>query len=145
VVTLAEREESLVALVFEPVAGEEPAVADILLGPSGNDAGMTFLRLFLTGGPPRGVWTFNAPRDPEGKIQASDWTIAPRPLAVPVVLVKFGDKIMARRLDESSSWVTVATETSGAKNLRLEVIGTGALWAIWIDPAIGIQYRPVRL
>jgi hypothetical protein len=140
-VVLTERALPLAALAMEPVAGKERGTVDALFGPTGDDARLTYLRLPLDGKPAVGEWTLTAPKDPEGKMSPSDWTITPGLKGVPVVLARFGDRLMIHRLSEGSQWGTLAENAAQARHLRLEVLRIGALWAIWDDPAYGIQYR----
>jgi hypothetical protein len=68
------------------------------------------------------------------------WAISPTPLPKPVVLAKFGDRLLAWRLSADASWFVLAEGASQAEHLHLEVIGD-TVWAIWADPVIGIQYK----
>jgi hypothetical protein len=143
-ILLVERSEPLAALALYPVADASPGIVDVLLGPVGEKGQMTFLRLPIDGGAPVAEWTFVVPEDPEKK-QPSAWAIAPQPVSNPIVLTKIGDRLMVRRADSESEWSILAENASQAEYLRLEAIGNQVAWAIWFDPAMGIQYKRIEL
>jgi hypothetical protein len=143
-VTLAERAEPLAALALEPVAGDESNVVDVLFGPVGEERRMTFLRLPLDGGEPVNEWTLHAPLDEEGQAQLSQWAITPQSVPVPMVMMKFGNRLMARAVADGAEWIMVADDAADAEYIHLEVLGDGRVWAVWADPRIGLRYLAIR-
>lgn len=141
-VVLAERSEPLAALAVYPIAGAAPGVVDALFGPVGEKAQMTFLRIPLDGGAPIAEWSFAVPNDLNKK-RPTAWAIASKPLPDPIVLAKVGDRLMVRRAADGSEWSTLGMNALAVEHLQLEVIGDQAVWAIWADPAAGIQYKMI--
>ena len=134
----------LSALTLDPIATVAGGVVDLLFGPTGEKAEMTFLRVPLTGGAPVVSWTFSAYDHPSSKRLPSAWTMASGHTPDPTVLVKLGDKLMFRqRSGNPVSWSDLAEHASLAEYLRLETVGH-QLWAIWADPSAGIQFKIVR-
>jgi hypothetical protein len=140
-VVLTERKEPLVALGLYPIAGTEPGVVDALFGPAGDPPQMIFLRLPLDGALPIVEFPLSIPLDVNNQ-PPMNWALTPMPMSEPVVLAKFGYRLLAWRLSADSRWFVLAEGASQADHLQLEVIGD-TVWAIWADPAIGIQYKAI--
>jgi hypothetical protein len=140
-VVLIERKEPLVNLGLYPVAGAEPGVVDALFGPAGDPPQMLFLRLPLDGGTPIAEFPLSIPLDAK-KQPPSNWALTPTPMSEPVVIAKFGRRLLAWRPSADARWFDLAMGASQADHLHLEVIGD-TVWAIWADVAKGIQYKVV--
>ena len=139
---LAARQEPLVALAMYPVATDQPGVVDALFGPGGNPSRMTFLRLPLAGGKPILEQSFPVQAGP-GIPSPTGWALSPEPQAMPTVLAKVGEEIVAWALaDGKVRRMVLADESARATHLRLEMVGE-ELWAIWADPASGLRHRKV--
>jgi len=139
--TLVERSEPLVALAMYPIVQDKPGVVDCLFGPEGGPPAMTFVRLPLDGGRPLLEYPFSVPTDVKRR-PPTEWALSPTPLSEPVVLAKFGDQLLARRLSAGNQFFVLADGASQATHLRLEVV-SDEVWAIWADPTTGIQYKKV--
>jgi hypothetical protein len=140
-VFLIERKEPLVALGLYLVAGAEPGVVDALFGPAGDPPQMIFLRLPMNGGPPIMEFSLSIPLD-VNKQPPSNWALTPTPMSEPVVIAKFGRRLLAWRPSADPRWFVLAMGASQADHLHLELIGD-TVWAIWADAAKGIQYKVV--
>jgi hypothetical protein len=139
---LITRPGPLAALSLHPIREEGTGTVDALFGPAGEPAAMTFLRLPLEGGDPVATWTFTVSGEGEPKRNPGAWTLAPQPLAGPAVVVKAEGQLLCRRVAGAANWSVLAEHAAQAEHLRLEVIG-GRVWAIWVDPAQGIQYKMI--
>jgi hypothetical protein len=137
---LNERAEPVAAFAFNPLAGTAASVVDVLLGATGTNGQMTFLRLPLGGGAPLNEWKFKA--DQNGQ-RPTAWALAPTPQPSPVVLAKLGDKLLVCRA-ASGAWQTLAEKAAQAAPLRLEVVG-GQVWAVWAEPSTGLNFKRVEL
>lgn len=140
-VVLIERKEPLVALGLYLVAGAEPGVVDALFGPAGDPPQMIFLRLLLKSGVPIMELPLSITLDTD-KRPPELWAIPPTPLPEPVVLAKFGRRLLAWLPSADPRWFVLAMGASQADHLHLELIGD-TVWAIWADAAKGIQYKVV--
>ena len=71
------------------------------------------------------------------------YALAPVPLPDPPVLAKVGDKVVLRTAG-GTEWATLAEGAPKAEHLRLEVLRSGAVWAVWADPDRGLQFKAVQ-
>lgn len=139
---MVERPGRLLALSAAPFGGSGPGTADALFAPGEKQDQLALLRLGFNGGPPANSWNMPVPLD-AGKHPATAWAIAPAPEPNPGVLAKAGDELMFTRASGSHAWSALMPNSAQADYLRLEVV-ENVLWAIWSDPANGIQYKFIQ-
>jgi hypothetical protein len=138
---LGRRDAPVAALSLDPVAGPEPSVVDVLLGPAGKEAQMTLLRIPLAGGEPVGEWTFPAPRGPEGELPSA-WRLPDRTFPRQMALAWSTGRLVAGRVEGEGTWTTVADPAPEEGHLALASI-RGVLYGVWADPETGIHVREI--
>jgi len=139
---LIERRGPLAVMAMAPVGMGDKAngVVDVLFGPDPKTGYVSFFRVPLAGGAPRGPWDFSAPKNAGGK-RPTDWVLPRMPLSTPMAATHVGDKIYVRRA--GGEWSVVVEDAAHVEHLSLEAFGEGDVVAVWSDPGFGIRYHAV--
>lgn len=128
-------------LAVAPLArGGDPQL-NVLFGPTGEKNDMQLVRFPLAGGAPGGQWTFTAPRDAAGHTP-SEWGIGDGVRGDPRVLAFLNGKICICNARDGS-WGELAAGAPRSDWMRILENSSGKLFAIWVDTAAGVQYRPL--
>ena len=138
---LFEYSGTVLALALNPLRLNNESVADILFR-STTPATIELVRLRVNDGAVISRWVLAVPRDDRGQFPDA-WALAATALPNPAILTKLGDRLLERRVDGNGVWTPLATDSTAAGNLHLVVISDRDTWAVWSDPARGIQYRRV--
>jgi hypothetical protein len=133
---LVERSGPLVALEMAPLG---PDVADALFGPALKQTTCTYLRISLTDGKLLAEHSLEAPTE-----KVDNWAIASAPLEELPVLAKTGDLLLKATAKTAGAWNVMASGVREARYLQLHVLRNARLWATWVDPQTGIEYRPLK-
>jgi hypothetical protein len=139
-VALIQRAEPVTALALGHILTAPATDAvDMLFGPAGSPPRMTFVRAPLGGGAPLVEYPFNLPLD-DRKQPPTDWALAPAPRAPAVAVAKFRGQIIGTAFATGARGFLVDPKSPDAQRLQLHALGD-TVWAVWLDPARGFQYR----
>lgn len=136
-VLLTKRQQPLAAMALPPLGAD--AALDLLLGPSGAKPRMTFLRQPLAGPASLPEFEFDAPIDSEQRLP-SHWALAPGGTGLPAAVAMFRGQIIGRTLAPTGRGFVLETRARNAAQLQAAKVGK-ATYAIWVDAALGLQYR----
>jgi hypothetical protein len=130
------------AMEIEPRGTATKGAVDVLLAPTSQDKDqrMTYLRVPLAGGQ-AAKWSFEPPKG-QGSPAVEGWCIAPASIEDPPVLAKVKDRLLLSTAGAAAGtdWKLVSEDAAHAIQLRLVAMGSGELWATWIDRSKGIVY-----
>jgi hypothetical protein len=137
---LIERRGPLAVMAMAPVGtGDKPTgVVDVLFGPDPKTGYVSFFRVPLADGTPRGPWDFSSPKN-TGDKRPTDWVLPRTLLPTPMAATHVGNKIYLRRA--GGEWSVVVDDVAHVEHLALEAFGEGDVVAVWFDPSFGIRYH----
>lgn len=135
----SEKKLSTLALSLPVVINEQSNMLDVLLGSLSDPSQITFLRIPLDGGEPELTYTFTIKVDLHGN-QPEQWAISPAGYPEPIVVVKFGNRILAKKFGANSQNFILSEQAEHVHHLQLTQVGE-AIWLLWSDDSDGVHYK----